>query len=90
MKIRGWQKPDRINGNKYIEGWEFESKDLHSYVFVQAPQTNNKGLWWVRVQKETSDMKYTFEKDLFSRTFFKTKAEALYFAINYMRSHPNG
>lgn len=90
MKIKGWQKPDRINGNKNIEGWEFLSNDLHSYVFIQSPETNYRGKWWVRVQKETRDMKFTFDKDLFTMTFFDTQEQALNFARNYMRAHPNG
>jgi len=82
MKIKGWKK---------IKEGIFETKEQkreptivgYRYPKTRLEYSHFKNLHWITI------MKLSKNKTFFS-PYFKTKKQALKFAREYMKKHPNG
>jgi hypothetical protein len=88
-KIKGW-KQDR-NESEHITYWSYGHGLRRGHVDIrkvgQISARRNTYLWFVDIYKNKGY--YEDAKKLGVKSF-KTKAEALSYATNYMRRHPNG
>lgn len=73
-KIKGWEK--REESDFWIEYQN--SRNLRRLLIKRMGLTNERSIWFVEIE------------NFISQKEFPTKKEALDFAMQYMRSHPNG